>query len=320
MIRHRWLAAGLALAVLAGGCSSASSTTDASAGSMPINVAVVTITDGSPFFVALQHGFFKQVGLDVTYETAKQSTTVMPQLLANRVNVIGAANYVNAFEAELNGTAKLSVLAEDGECGTDTDSVLALPHSDIAKPSDLIGKTVATNIVGNIQQLMINRQLEANNVNPANVHFVEIPFNQEVEALASHKVNAINEVEPFVSEAENRLGAEVVLPVCSGPTAGMPLTGWLASAAWVQTHRDTALAFQRAIDRGQALADTTRPSVEAALESPSFLHLSKQIASIVNLNYFPSDVNAVHLQRVADLMLAGGVIKKPFDVTPLLVK
>jgi hypothetical protein len=48
--------------------------------------------------------------------------------------------------------------------------------------------------------------------------------------------------------------------------------------------------------------------------------VSRQIAALVNLNTFPSDLDAVHLQRVADLMLAGGVSSKPFDVSGLLFR
>lgn len=39
---------------------------------------------------------------------------------------------------------------------------------------------------------------------------------------------------------------------------------------------------------------------------PQYMPVSKQIAALVNLTTFPSDLNAVHLQRVADLMFAGG--------------
>jgi NitT/TauT family transport system substrate-binding protein len=165
---------------------------------------------------------------------------------------------------------------------------------------------------------MIDRQLQANNLSPAGVHFVQIPFPDMLTALKAHRVDAIDEVEPYVSEAEDTLGAETILPVCAGPTAGMPLTGYITSAAWADAHRTTALAFQRAIEKGQALAQTNRAAVEQVL--PQYMPVSRQIAALVNLNTFPSDLDAVHLQRVADLMLAGGVISKPLDVSRLLFR
>jgi NitT/TauT family transport system substrate-binding protein len=314
---YRIFAVGMAAAVTAA-AAACGIPASAPEGLTRVNVAVVSIADGSTFFVALRHGYFTQVGLDVHYTTTPQSTAAMPALLAGRIDVIGAANYVSAFESQIHGAASIRVLAEDGECGTGTDSVLVLPHSGITAPAGLAGKTVATNITGNIQQLMIDRQLQADDINPATVHFAQIPFPDQITALQAHRVDAINEVEPYVSEAEDKLGAETVLPVCAGPTAGMPLTGWITSASWAAAHPATARAFQRAIQKGGALAATDRAAVEQVL--PGFLHIPGQLAAIVNLNTFPSDVDPVHLQRVADLMLAGGVITKPFNVTPLVFR
>jgi hypothetical protein len=48
--------------------------------------------------------------------------------------------------------------------------------------------------------------------------------------------------------------------------------------------------------------------------------MSAQIAALVNLNTFPSDVDVVHLQRVADLMLAGGAISRPLNVSSLVFR
>lgn len=315
---RRLFAVGIAIAAMTTGCASSSGSNSTAAGLTRVNVAMVSITDGSTFFVALRHGFFRQAGLDVQYTITPQSTAAMPDLLNGSIDVIGAANYVSAFQAQIHGAANIRVLAEDGECGTGTDGVLVLPHSGIITPADLIGKTVATNILHNIQQLMIDRQLQADDLNPAIVHFVQIPFPDMLAALKAHRVDAINEVEPYVSEAEDTLGAEMLLSACAGPTEGMPLTGYITTAAWVNGHRATALAFQRAIEKGQALAQTNRPAVESVL--PIYMPVSEQIAALVNLNTFPTDLNAVHLQRVADLMLTGGVITNPLNVSSLLVR
>lgn len=142
-------AAALAVWPVLAGCGASPSPATQSSGLTPVNVATITITDGSPFFVALRHGYFTQAGLDVRYQTAAQSTAVIPELLAGRINVMGGANYVSTFESQINGTASFKIVAEDGECGTGTgtgtDSVLALPRSGITRPSDLAGKTYIDN-------------------------------------------------------------------------------------------------------------------------------------------------------------------------------
>jgi ABC-type phosphate/phosphonate transport system substrate-binding protein len=116
---RRTLALTLAAATLttAAACGTPASTGSSPGGLTRVNVAVVSIADGSTFFVALRHGYFTQAGLDVHYTTMPQSTAAMPALLAGRIDVIGAANYVSAFESQIHGAASIRVLAEDGECG-----------------------------------------------------------------------------------------------------------------------------------------------------------------------------------------------------------
>jgi hypothetical protein len=38
----------------------------------------------------------------------------------------------------------------------------------------------------------------------------------------------------------------------------------------------------------------------------------------MKLSYYPPVLNPAQVQRVADLMLAGGLLKTPLDVRPLL--
>ena len=309
-------AAGLA-AVAACGTGTAT-TGPAPLASTHVAVAVVPITDAAPFMLAVQRGYFTRAGLHVTYTLTPQSTAAAADLVQGSVNVIAAANYVSFFAAQAHGAMNIKVLAANSQCGTDTQAVLALPGSGITKPADLAGKTIAVNVSPNIQTLTITRQLQANGVNAAGVRFVVIPFAAMASALQAHRVAAISEVEPFLSSTEVSLGAQPVLQQCTGPTAGIPLGGYLTTAAWVSAHPATAKAFQRAVEQGQALAATDRAAVEKIL--PSYMPIGKGTAALVNLNIFPVTADPVQLQRVADLMQAGGMLAGPLNVAPLVVR
>jgi NitT/TauT family transport system substrate-binding protein len=160
--------------------------------------------------------------------------------------------------------------------------------------------------------------LQADGVATAGVRFVAIPFAAMATALKAHRVAAISEVEPFLSTGEKALGAQPVLEQCTGPTAGIPLGGYLTTAAWAAQHPAAARAFTRAVEQGQALAATDRAAVEKVL--PAYLHISKGTAALVNLNIFPTSADPVVLQRVANLMAEGGMLTKPLNVAPLVLK
>jgi NitT/TauT family transport system substrate-binding protein len=309
---------GIALGMLATACDSPASGNTTSDHLTHITVAVVPITDAIPYFEAIKNGYFKQAGLDVTTKVTPQSTAATADLVRGSVQVIAAANYVNFFAGEVRGTLKIKVLAANSECGTDTQSVLALKGSGITGASSLVGKTIAVNINPNIQTLTIDEQLKANDISPSAVHFVEIPFPHMAAALAGHKVDAISEVEPFLSQTENSLGAIPVLQQCLGSTADIPLGGYISSAAWADSHRQIALAFQHAVERGQAYATANNQADEKIM--PSFISIPASIAAVVNLNQYPDSLNAVQLQRVIDLMQRGGMLpaSRQISVGPML--
>jgi NitT/TauT family transport system substrate-binding protein len=283
-----------------------------------ITVAVVPITDAAPFILAVQRGYFTRAGLDVTYTLTPQSTAAAADLVHGSVNVIAAANYVSFLSAQAHGAMNIRILAANSQCGTSTQAVLALPGSGITKPADLAGKTIAVNVAPNIQTLTITRQLQADGVPTAGVRFVAIPFGAMATALKAHRVAAISEVEPFLSTDEKALGAQPVLEQCTGPTAGIPLGGYITTAAWATAHPAAARAFQRAVEQGQALAATDRAAVQKVL--PAYMKIPTGIAAIVNLNIFPTSADPAVLQRVANLMAEGGMLTAPLNVTPLVFR
>ena len=318
---RRALAALVTLTAAAAAAACGTSTAPAQPGTPTathVAVAVVPITDAAPFILAVQRGYFTRAGLHVTYTLTPQSTAAAADLVHGTVNVIAAANYVSFLSAQAHGAMNIRILAANSQCGTNTQAVLALPGSGITKPADLAGKTIAVNVAPNIQTLTITRQLQADGVATAGVRFVAIPFADMATALNAHRVAAISEVEPFLTQNEVSLGAQPVLQQCTGPTAGIPLGGYLTTAAWADTHPAAARAFQHAIEEGQALAATNRATVEKVL--PAYMHITKGTAALVDLNTFPVTADPKVLQRVADLMQEGGMLTKPLNVAPLVIK
>lgn len=281
-------------------------------------VAVLPATDDAPFWLALKDGFFRQQGLTVTPKIVAQSTIAIPAMIHGSVDVIGGGNYVSFFEAQARGVLDIKVIAPAGSCTTDDFAVVALPKSGIRSPRDLAGKTIAVGLVDSISTLTINEMLRADGVRPASVHYVPIPYPDMATALARGDVDAISAVEPFLTAAEDNLGANVILPQCQGATADLPLSGYFATAAWVAKYPATARAFAAAIDKAQALADGDRAAVERIL--PTYIKISKTTAALVSLNNYPTSLDAVQIQRVADLMAEGGLLKRPLDVAPLLFR
>ena len=158
--------------------------------------------------------------------------------------------------------------------------------------------------------------LKAAGVNPSSVHYVVIPFPDMITALKAHRVDAISAVEPFVDRGEGRGRAEV-LSECQGPTASFPLSGYFATSTWVQSHPNTARAFQQALEKGQAYADAN-PLRSGASSRPTPRSPRPRRPSS---RWSPTRARWTRRPCSASsrMMVSGGLMTKPLDVNSLLL-
>jgi len=279
-----------------------------------IVVGSLPVVDTAGLQVALQEGFFKQAGLNVTVKSVTQSTAAIPDLLHGSIQVIGGGNYVSFFEAQANGTFPVEILAPAVDCTADTFGVVAMPSSGISKPADLAGKTIAVNLTQNIQTLATNSVLAAAGVTASSVHYVQIPFPDMAAALQANRVDAISAVQPFLSAAL-AAGGKLVTSTCTGSMAAFPLSGYMTTKTWAQQHAAAARAFQQALEKGNAYADA-HPSVVRSL-LPNYTSISAKAAASLPLPSYPTTLTAAPMQRVATLMRGGG-LANPSDVAAML--
>jgi NitT/TauT family transport system substrate-binding protein len=320
-----WAVAALTAVLLAtacGGSSPSSSSSPSPPGTAlektSLVVGALPVVDDAPLFLAIKNGYFKQQGLTVKPEIIPQSTLALPDLLHGTIDIIGSGNYVSYFEGQAQGTFNVRVLAAAAACTPKSFSILALPSSHIAGPPGLEGKTIAVNLTNNIQTLTTNAVLKQAGVSPSSVTYVVVPFPNMAAALKAHRVDAISAVEPFVTGSEQSDGAKIVMSECSGTTANLPLSGYFATQAWTQKYPNTARAFQRAIAKAQALASSDPAAVKQIL--PTYTKISAAAAQHIALNSFPTATNATDLQRVANLMLADGMLKTRLDAATMLFR
>jgi NitT/TauT family transport system substrate-binding protein len=267
-------------------------------------------------YLAIKNGYFARQGLTVKTLPVLQSTLAVPDLLHGTVDIVGG-NYTSFFEGDSNGTLKLDVIGEAIDCVPGDFEILTLPGSGITSAAGLAGKTVAVNLTNNVQTLATTAILKAAGVKGVPT-YIPIPFPSMAAALKAHRVDAISVVEPFISAAEHGDGAVPVMSECQGPTAGLPVSGYFTTASWVGKYPNTARAFQRGMAQAQAYANANPQAVKAIL--PSYIKITAAAAANVVLGTFPPTLDVASLQRVADLMQSGGLLKRPFQVSSIAFK
>lgn len=305
------------LAALAAGCTSGSGSSN-QAGSLEktsIVVGAVPATDTAGLYIAQQQGFFAAEGLHVKIVPIISAELAISKQLAGGYDVT-LGNYVSYIQADAEQGADLRIIAEGSVMQATNQEIVTLPGSRIDTLDGLRGATLAVNVRNNVGTILIGSALEGNGMSIRDVKLVAIPFPLMVAALKDHKVEAAWLPEPFLSTAEQQIGARGVLDLDQGGVAGFPVVGYAVTRAYEQRYPRTVAAFIRALERGQAMADSSRAAVEQAAKA--FLRVSPQTAAVMAVPAFPLGVDRVRLQRVADAMERFGLLKQPFTVGQMI--
>ena len=308
--------AGLLLAALLVGCGDAKPSTGSTLEKDSLTVAALPLVDAAALHIAAEQKFFEAEGLTVKIEPVAQSLAALPALKNGQIDVIAGGNYVTFLQAHQQGTLHLKIVADGVAEASRFMRLLVLPGSPIKQPADLAGKTVAVNILNNIQSLTFTEVLRASNVDPATIKYRAVPFPLMDKALANGDVDAVHTAEPFGTVFEQKLRARMVLDGGGEPVSGIPVSGYLSTDAFVTKNPKTAAAFQRAIVKAQSLAAGARKRVEQVL--PGYAKVDGPTAARLALPAYPTSVDPAPLQRLADLMLRQALIKTAIDARSVI--
>jgi NitT/TauT family transport system substrate-binding protein len=323
------IAAGCAVvAVLLAGCSSfggSSASGSAPAGSS-ITVAAVPGVGDAPLYVAWQQGLFRQYGLTVRLRSYQTMGQVMAALHDGQANV-AVGDYADFFyEQENHANEPMVVLADGYDAAPNIMDILVSPNSPITTPQGLQGVRIGTaapqvmpshvDAPYSIDTVAASSVLDNDGVQPNEVKWVPLPANQLVNALRTHRVDAILVTEPQIFAAESQIGARTILDACSGETVNLPLDGYFAPSSFAQKHRSELLAFRSAMTRAQANAVQPAP-LEAAFRH--YAGMNRQTASLITVGQYPTALKVTSLQRVADLMSFYGALAHPLVVSQMVL-
>ena len=303
-------------AVLAAACSSGGGHQAVAGVEKPdLTVAAVPALDSAGLYIAQQRGLFAAQGLHVTIVPAISSATVIAAQQAGKYDVTSGA-YVAYMLADAQQHANLRIIAPGSNMAPLTQEVMVPPGSPIQHVRELKGKKIGVNALNNVGTLLISSLLTDNGVPPSDVTFVAIPFPAMAAALKAHQVDAAWLPEPFITGAEESMGATALADVDQGATQSIPVSGYIVTQSWLNKYPKTAAAFRRAILEAQAIANTSLAAVQDGMVAYGGVSLTT--AQIAAAPTFPLQTNEPLLQRIAGLMEQFGMTQQIFNVKQMI--
>jgi NitT/TauT family transport system substrate-binding protein len=297
---------------LAAACASAGGNAAAARAPSPpkepdITVAALPAIDLAGLYVAQDQDLFARQGLHVTIEKIASSAAITADQLKGRVD-IGAGSYVPYISAQAAG-ARFRILAEASILRPDTRELVITADSPITAVAELKGKKIGLNGTNSIGTLLVSLLLSENGISPRKVAFVtdDQGFPAMPRQLQDGAWSAAFLSEPYITLAGEEYGERVLADLDQGDAVGFPIDGFVATQAWAEEYPKTAAAFVRAIEQGQAIADSDPAAVQAAMAK--YDGLPPDVTAAIALSGYPiGPVNETRIQRVAVAMLQFGIL------------
>ena len=230
-----------------------------------ITVAAIPSVDLAGLYIAQDEGLFARQGLHVTIKPIASSKAVIAsQLKAGRHQ---RGKLRRATSPRRRGR-QVPILAEASSLRPHTRVLVISADSRITTLAGLVGKKIEVNGTNSIGTLLISALLAENGIAPTKVNFVtdKQGFPDMAGQLQRGQWDAAFLAEPYASKAEEAYGDQVELAdLDEGATMNFPIGGYVATQTWARQHRQTAAAFVRAIEEGQALAEDHPSAARVAL-------------------------------------------------------
>jgi NitT/TauT family transport system substrate-binding protein len=307
--------AALAAAALAG-CGGDDGGDGGGAGPVTLKVGVLPIADVAPLYLGMDRGFFKQEQLTIKPQVMQGGAEVTAAVVSGDMN-LGFAATEPLIVAKSKGVPVEIVSQGNQAAETEAeawDGLMVMDDS-IEEPKDLEGKTVAVNALKSMPELCARAVLADQGVDVDAIDFVEVPFPEMTAALEGGRVDAVTAVEPFVSQAKTA-GARSLGSYLTGLEPKLTVGTYFGTTQYIDGNGDVVERFARAMNKSLEYAQ--EHSEEARRAIAGYTEIPPEVAEVMKLSFWGTDLNRPSIERIADEAERFGFIEEKPSLDELI--
>ena len=266
-------------------------------------------------WMALEHGYFKQEGLEVDYRVFPSGTTAFQTFRTGQGDIVMTGD-LPSVQYFFNNPGQYQTIAA---IERDAKSYVVIARKDIRKPQDLVGKTVATR-VGSTGSWFVSEYLAKNGVDPKSVPVKNLDTQLLPAALCKGDISAFFIWQPIGSRT---------LEICANDAHQLAdatgyIQGYLGAGARPEflnsaDGADRVVRFLRAIMKGRQKAESDFRAV-AAFAAKTYSLSEKATRDQWETNIRPIALDKVYYQDFCSLSKwarGAGLTSQPVDFTKL---
>jgi NitT/TauT family transport system substrate-binding protein len=283
----------------------------------PLRVGVGPVESYAEGWYAVEMGFFKQAGLDVTPTSVPGGGGPLTMAVVSGALDISISNTAAMAAAHARGLPLVLLFPGAVYSSNSPVSVLAVASdSPIRTAKNLTGKTIALTTVGDLQQASVETWLDKNGGGAKSVSYIEMPVATMGGALQAKRVDAVFLVEPFVTQlrAETRILATPYDSIAKQ----LQISGWVANANWLRGNGATAARFVAVMRQTADWANRNRPAAGEILAKVTKIPI--EVVAAMNRLSYGLALDAALIQPVIDASAHYGFLPRSFPAAELFAR
>jgi NitT/TauT family transport system substrate-binding protein len=307
----------VALAILASSLCAAAATAETT-----VRVSSLPIVDTAPLQAAIQQGYFKKEGLEVTVKGSQQGGAVgIPGMVAGGYDIV----YSNTPSVLLAISQGIDLKFIAGSSHNPPElpeqvAVIARKEANLKSGKDFEGKSMAVNARNSLQWIFARAWVKKTGGDPDKVTYREVGFPAMVDAVRNKQVDGALALDPFLAFARNDPSLVVVGYPFHTVRPELQMAAYVTMSETVAKNPEMIHKFARALRQGTEW-------VKANMMSPAYLKLvneftkmdPKLIQAMAPVRV-SADVDIESLKTMESLMREHGMLKTELDLQNRLVK
>jgi NitT/TauT family transport system substrate-binding protein len=311
-----------ALSVLAAVTACGSSGSDGpdragASGSTTVEVGIVPVLDVAPIYLGRKKGFYADRGIELELSPAQGGAAIVPGVVSGQFQ-FGFSNTTSLLVARSRNVPVKAVAngaASTGKDGADFAAITVGKGSPLTSARQLEGRKAAVNTLNNICDTSIKESVRKDGGDPAEVEFVEMPFDQMPAALAGGQVDAACTPEPALATVEAAGGKEIASNF-HDVSPDLTVAMYFTSQQYAAKNPELVKRFQEATAESLRYADSHPEEVRQILTT--YTKIPAPLLQKLTLPRYPVEPDRPSIERLAELGERDGLFDKAPDLDELL--
>ena len=287
----------------------------------PFAIATIPNVSTAAVYIAQNEGAFEAAGLNVSLAQASGFAPNVASVI-NGETQVGFAALIPLLVARSKG-APIKVLAGTDRAPTEYDpetdpaSIAVGPDSDISRPRDLEGRSVAVTALGAIQDAGVKLMVKNDGGDPDAVRFLVLGSADMVDAVLAGRVDAACLSEPFTTGGRAQ-GLVSIGSYSTQAIPGEPIAAYFTSERALERRPEDYAAFRSVIGEITQRMAADEQVVRDAL--PTYTSMPEQAIQKVHFYDYTTEITAQQMDDVSAALVDLGYITAPVGAEDLLVE